>query len=375
MAGILLVVRRRRPIQMRRNAMSQREKAPGNARAARPRPPMPGQRASAAADRQQAGHVVKQMKQFGPFPEKRLKQEWFKQPISSDWTGKAVPFTATMETAMPLRGRVGRHTQSGRRQCQNWLDDQNAVIALLNRIPMDAGGAEGSLDGRLNGRMVAGMASDSLYAAIARFEDTHFPRQRSGFVDPGGRMLRRMEELAARVPALPTPPPLPAPPSITFTNYLDLQRRKVLDESRAKLFSSAEKAAFQPLVDMAVQHIDHLKNDLGMIKLPWPVELFGRAHITKDKRPAIDKGGSLIFDESGHQQSPAPAASRNALRPAGRPQHGHHHRQARRAASLRPSGRMLPHPAIPLRCDQAPDRAVDARSGSYPALLAAPART
>ena len=210
---------------------------------------------------------------------------------------------------MPLRGRVGRHTQSGRRQCQNWLDDQNTVIALLNRIPADAGGAEGGLDGRLNGRMVAGMASNSLYAAISRFEDTHFPRQRSGFVDPGGRMLRRMEELAARVPALPTQPPLPAPPSITFDNYLDFQRRKVLDESRAKLFSSAEKAAFQPLVDMAVQHIDHLKNELGLIKLPWPVELFGRAYITKNKRPVIEKDGSLIFtdlDTSNRQHLPLP---------------------------------------------------------------------
>ena len=60
---------------------------------------------------------------------------------------------------------------------------------------------------------------------------------------------------------------------------------------------------------MAVQHIDHLKNELGLIKLPWPVELFGRAYITKDKRPAIDKGGSLIFtnlDTSNRQHLPLP---------------------------------------------------------------------
>ena len=31
------------------------------------------------------------------------------------------------------------------------------------------------------------------------------------------------------------------------------------------------------------------KNELGLIKLPWAVELFGRAYITKDKRQAIEK--------------------------------------------------------------------------------------
>ena len=36
---------------------------------------------------------------------------------------------------------------------------------------------------------------------------------------------------------------------------------------------------FAPLIKMAVSHIDRLK-DRGLVKLPWEVELFGRAHIT-----------------------------------------------------------------------------------------------
>jgi hypothetical protein len=106
---------------------------------------------------------------------------------------------------MPLRGRVGRHTQQGGRHCQNWQDDQQTVIALLNRIPVQEGGAGGSLNGNIGGRIVAGMVSDALYRAISTFEDRYFPRQRSGFVDPGGAMLRRMEELAARSAKTRTP--------------------------------------------------------------------------------------------------------------------------------------------------------------------------
>jgi hypothetical protein len=93
---------------------------------------------------------------------------------------------------MSLRGRVGRHTRSGGRQCQNWAEDQRAVTELLNRISFVDGGAEGTLSGRI----VLGISSDPLYRAISRFEDKHFPGQHSGFVDPGRAMWRRMEELA-----------------------------------------------------------------------------------------------------------------------------------------------------------------------------------
>jgi hypothetical protein len=83
-----------------------------------------------------------------------------------------------------LRGRVGRHTQSGR-QCQNWPDDQKTVIMLLNAIPNFRGGPERLLGGRI----VAGIASEALCKAISHFEDKYFPGQRSGFVEPLGAMM------------------------------------------------------------------------------------------------------------------------------------------------------------------------------------------
>ncbi len=109
---------------------------------------------------------------------------------------------------MALRARVGRHTKSGMRECQNWADDQQTVIALLNRISAADGGAGGSLAGRI----VAGISSDALYRAITKFEDKHFPGQRSGFLDPGGAMLARMEALiAGRTTAPPAVTPVPHP--------------------------------------------------------------------------------------------------------------------------------------------------------------------
>jgi hypothetical protein len=86
------------------------------------------------------------------------------------------------------------------------------VITLLNRVPVSEGGAGGSL----TGRVVSGLSSDALYRAILQFEDKHFPRQRSGFVEPGGPMLTRLEQLGTRsapVPASPPPAAAPAPPT------------------------------------------------------------------------------------------------------------------------------------------------------------------
>lgn len=101
-----------------------------------------------------------------------------------------------------LRGRVGRHTRSGGRHCQNWADDQKTVMDILNAIPVIQGGAGGSLGGRI----VLGISSDALYRAISRFEDRYFPGQRSGFIDPGGAMWDRMLTVAMES----------SPPHLTF---------------------------------------------------------------------------------------------------------------------------------------------------------------
>jgi hypothetical protein len=101
---------------------------------------------------------------------------------------------------MPIRARVGRHTRSGGSHCQNWADDQKAIIDLLNRIPRTSGGTQGAL----NPRIVAGICSDDLYAAISAFEDKYFPGQRSGFIDPGGAMYQKLAMLAAPAAGAPT---------------------------------------------------------------------------------------------------------------------------------------------------------------------------
>jgi len=108
---------------------------------------------------------------------------------------------------MTLRARVGRHTRLAGRHCQNWSDDQQQVIDLLNRISV----ADGGSAGRLGGRLVAGICSDELYRAISGFEDKQFPGQHSGYVDPAGPMLKRMEDLAAS----------PAPGSLDFVTMVD----------------------------------------------------------------------------------------------------------------------------------------------------------
>src|SRR5207248_1467040 len=56
------------------------------------------------------------------------------------------------------------------------------------------------------------------YQAIVRFEEKQFPGQHLGYVDPGGVMLKRMEELAASKPSTPAPAP-GSPPKPTGTVF------------------------------------------------------------------------------------------------------------------------------------------------------------
>ena len=100
---------------------------------------------------------------------------------------------------MPLRSRVGQHAATGA-QCQNRIEDQYQVIMSLNFIPAVDGGAQAGLP---IDRVVSGIASDALCKAILRFQKQHFPAQQSGFVDPGGAVLAKMEMLASRPVATP----------------------------------------------------------------------------------------------------------------------------------------------------------------------------
>jgi hypothetical protein len=176
---------------------------------------------------------------------------------------------------MSLRARVGRHTKNGGRHCQNWEADQKTVIDLLNQTPAVDGGAGGTLQGRI----VSGICSDELYRAISRFEDKYWPGQRNGYLDPGGPMLKRMEQLATR-PAGAPPGPQVIVESITAVpvSRLDMLRDDLLDESQYAEWPPAERVAIAALVKMAIQHVDNLK-EAGYNKLPWPAELFGRAYV------------------------------------------------------------------------------------------------
>ena len=48
------------------------------------------------------------------------------------------------------------------------------------------------------------VSSDALFKATLRFQKQYFPAQQTGFVDPGGAVLARMEMLASRPTAAPT---------------------------------------------------------------------------------------------------------------------------------------------------------------------------
>src|SRR5260370_2669354 len=168
---------------------------------------------------------------------------------------------------MSLKASVGRHTQANGRQCQNYPEGQQTVIDLLNGIPVGKGGAGGSLKGHI----VSGICSDALYHAISQFEDKYFPRQRQGFVDPGGPMLKRMEELAGRALAKPA-----------AETSLDVLRRSVLnaDANLKGLWAAGDRVQMDSLIAMPVKHVDDLKR-MNLNKLPWWAELFGKAYVTE----------------------------------------------------------------------------------------------
>jgi hypothetical protein len=128
-------------------------------------------------------------------------------PIAS-WSRKQhFRFIPTYMAQSWLRARVGRHANTGS-HCQNWVEDQLKVIVMLNLVAAADGGAHGELT---DDHVVAGIASDALYNAILRFQKRQFPAQQSGFIDPGGPVLARMETLAWQAPSVgPTAAPKPS---------------------------------------------------------------------------------------------------------------------------------------------------------------------
>jgi hypothetical protein len=128
---------------------------------------------------------------------------------------------------MPLTGRVGRHTSQAGRHAQNRPEDQLTIINLLNNIPPAEGGPGASLSKSVR----SGICSDELYRAISTFEDKQFPGQRSGYVDPDGAMLQRMEALAAKTAAAATQAAARAIRFVTPEQYLGPPTGKTKDIS------------------------------------------------------------------------------------------------------------------------------------------------
>jgi hypothetical protein len=155
---------------------------------------------------------------------------------------------------------------------------------------------------------VAGICSDALYGAITRFEDKYFPGQRSGYLDPGGSMLRQMELLAGRTPSGPDPGPKIIVESVVALNKLDVLRANLLDETPIKgKWTAGERVAMDQLIKMAVNHVDYLQS-IGLTKLPWPVEMFGRAYIRPDQYDAAfaNDDGTVTFEDlrTGDEETP-----------------------------------------------------------------------
>ena len=118
---------------------------------------------------------------------------------------------------MAIRGRVGRHAKTNK-QCQNRKADQEVVVSLINRIAVTDGGAEGLLTAPI----VGGFSSQQLFTAILYFQKKHFSESPTGFVEPGGLMLAKLESLAAK------PPPSPVSKSDLWDNVNDPAFRKEL---------------------------------------------------------------------------------------------------------------------------------------------------
>ena len=98
---------------------------------------------------------------------------------------------------MPIRARVWK-THTGRRTT---LPELGRRPEHRYRPAEPDSTASGGAGGSLRPRVIAGIASNELYAAIVAFETKHFPAQRLGFFDPGGRMFRKLEVLGTLAPA------------------------------------------------------------------------------------------------------------------------------------------------------------------------------
>jgi hypothetical protein len=91
-----------------------------------------------------------------------------------------------------ISGAVGR---KGQMHCKNSIEDQIAIVNLLNRIPERFGGTGGNL--QLNFR--DGICPDELHKAILRFQATNIIAMKpDDTIEPGDISMHLLNRLADR---------------------------------------------------------------------------------------------------------------------------------------------------------------------------------
>jgi hypothetical protein len=147
------------------------------------------------------------------------------------------------------------------------------------------------------------MASEELYGAVTRFENQHFPGQRSGYVDPGGAMLKKMEDLAKksvvsrRHPRFdPDYEPLPPKWSLEVIHRDLLYKLPSSIRDPLESGGSFRAEARDALLVMAARHVKSLMEQ-KFTQLPWPVAMFGRAYVFKSFKMLahVDSDGTVSF--------------------------------------------------------------------------------
>lgn len=91
---------------------------------------------------------------------------------------------------------------------------------------------------------------------------------------------------------------------------LDRLRRRLVTAGLAVDVADADSAMMAPLLAAALRHVDALLEH-GLETLPWPVCLFGRAHVTRRKLPYLhpDSSGGVKFldlDSDRREKLPPP---------------------------------------------------------------------
>ncbi len=177
---------------------------------------------------------------------------------------------------MAIESSVGRRNG---RDSRNRIADQKTVQDLLNRIPASAGGGGQAL----RERMVEGMCSDGLYAAILRFQRKNLPKFADGRIDPEGPTIELLLKMVGADEAKATAAALAA---AGWEVSQAKARQAAADDAQrratwARLTASVEAMLFNPYRDVALRYLQATAgaDPTRAPVLPGDIVLFGRMHL------------------------------------------------------------------------------------------------